>query len=247
MKNIFLILFTIIIFNTAFAQNFQFGILGTAAAPNSNINSQNLYFDINGAYQNFIKKADLENPITLKDINSGYPTSWVIDYVSTEITTICNGKTEKAKGKDVRLSDEQKRILKSADLGTNIEMEVQYNYANPITSVVELRTLHFISTIIPANEAEYIGGKGEMKGYLRENLINKMMDSEISKLKQTKIKFFVNEEGNVSNCRMISNSGNSKIDKLLLEVINKMPKWKPAENNGKKVKQEFVFDMGNGC
>jgi len=45
-------------------------------------------------------------------------------------------------------------------------------------------------------------------------------------------------------------SGDQKTDKLLLKAINKMPKWKPAENSdGIKVKQEFEFSVGNcgGC
>ena len=34
-----------------------------------------------------------------------------------------------------------------------------------------------------------------------------------------------------------------------METINKMPKWKPAENaNGLKMKQEFEFSVGiPGC
>ena len=37
----------------------------------------------------------------------------------------------------------------------------------------------------------------------------------------------------------------TKTDKLLLEVINGMPKWKPAENaKGVKVKQDFEFIGG---
>ena len=61
--------------------------------------------------------------------------------------------------------------------------------------------------------------------------------------------FTVNEEGEIVNAKISQTSGDSKTDKLFVEAINKMPKWKPAQNSkGVKVKQEFIFNLsGGGC
>ena len=61
--------------------------------------------------------------------------------------------------------------------------------------------------------------------------------------------FAINEAGEIVNAKISRSSGDSKTDKLLLETIYKMPKWKPAKNSkGIKVKQIFEFSVGNrGC
>jgi TonB family protein len=62
------------------------------------------------------------------------------------------------------------------------------------------------------------------------------------------VKFTVNEEGGIMNPKMLRTSRDSKADKLVLEAISKMPKWKPAQNSkGVKVKQEFTVPFGGGC
>ena len=64
------------------------------------------------------------------------------------------------------------------------------------------------------------------------------------------LRFVVNEEGAIDKAQITQTSGDAATDKLLLDVINKMPNWKAAEDaKGKKVKQEFVLSVGTnrGC
>jgi TonB family protein len=63
------------------------------------------------------------------------------------------------------------------------------------------------------------------------------------------VEFTVNEDCEIANAQISKTSGDQETDELLLNVINQMPKWKPAENaKGRKVKQEFEFSVGNvGC
>ena len=59
--------------------------------------------------------------------------------------------------------------------------------------------------------------------------------------------FTVNEEGDVVDAKISKTSGDLLTDKLIVEGISKMPKWKPAKNSkGEKVKQDFIFNVGNG-
>jgi TonB family protein len=64
---------------------------------------------------------------------------------------------------------------------------------------------------------------------------------------QGKVLFTVSEAGEIVNTKISKTSGDAKTDKLMIEAINKMPKWKPAENaKGIKVAQEFEFGVGRG-
>ncbi|HLG35767.1 MAG TPA: energy transducer TonB [Bacteroidia bacterium] len=183
----------------------------------------------------------------MSDINPGYPSSsWMTDYISAEISVTGNGKVMKAGSANEILSVEQKSILKMADLGTDIVIDVKYKQVNTITGNIDIRNMHFLFTVVPEIEAEYPGGYQQMKNYLKENAINKISETDYKQL-QAAVKFTVSEEGEIANAQISKTSGDKKTDKLLVEAINKMPKWRPAENSkGLKVKQEFVFSVGNG-
>ena len=60
------------------------------------------------------------------------------------------------------------------------------------------------------------------------------------------VKFTINEKGEIVNPHIFESTKNEKVDKILLETIKKMPKWKPAKHaNGLKTKQDFMFTVGN--
>jgi TonB family protein len=103
-------------------------------------------------------------------------------------------------------------------------------------------------TIVPAMEAEFPGGFKQISTYLNDNFFNKITQKgNTDKIRQTSLKFTINEEGKVVNSKIFNTSSDVKIDQLLLEAINKMPKWKPAKNSkGIKVKQEFMIPFGGG-
>ena len=144
----------------------------------------------------------------------------------------------------------QRGILKNADTGTDIVVNVKYNLKNSTATDGEVRLINFSYTVIPEIEAVYPGGDPVLKQYLKKNAIDKIAEPVANALKLTTVRFTINEEGQVTNARITTTSEDAKIDNLLLETINKMPKWKPAENaQGIKVKQEFEFRVGNsfGC
>jgi TonB family protein len=212
--------------------------------------SQDLTYDVHGMYSNPVRKEILNDAKTMIDINPGYPTSWVSDYISAEISATCNGKVVNAKSPNDNLSTAQKNILASADLGTNIDFDIMYNYKNSVTDINEMHGMHFSYTVIPEIEAEYTGGKEQMKQYVDKNIIPKIAHHNSKKIKQTIVRFTINEAGEIINPKIIMSSGNHKTDNIILKAIHKMPNWTPAqEANGSKVKQEFEISIGNdqGC
>jgi len=213
--------------------------------------SQDLSYTVRGKYKLPIKKEKLNTVNVMSDLISGYPASWIMSYVSVEVTATCNGKELTANGANAIFTEEQKNILNTVDLGAVITINIRYKCKNAVTGDIEISKMHYSATAVPEIEAEYTGGLEEMKQYLKENAIEKISEERSKQMPLTLLRFTVNEAGEIANAKIAVTSGDVKIDNLLLEAINKMPKWKPAENSkGVKVKQEFEFSVGNqkgGC
>ena len=103
--------------------------------------------------------------------------------------------------------------------------------------------------VIPEIEAEYVGGYQQLAKHIKENIINKISDNTPQQYQSGIVLFTIDENGEIKDTRISKSSGDLNTDKFLIKSVNKMPKWKPAENsNGIKVKQEFLFSFGNqGC
>jgi hypothetical protein len=212
--------------------------------------SQNLGFDIHGKYSQPVKKETLMHAKTFTDFISGYPSSWITKYVSTGILTTNNGVVNKAPGMNDQLTSAQINLLASADLNTDIVINVKHNFKNSATGIPEPRNIEIILTLIPDVEAQYPGGNKELKKYIRENIISKIDKEVADSIQNVKIRFIVNERGEVENANVFESTGDKKTDILLRSLVNKIPKWKPAaDKNGNKVKQEFeIYIWGqNGC
>lgn len=176
----------------------------------------------------------------------------VIDYESVDIIASCYGKTLTATGKSDVLTIEQKNILSMVDAGTDLKIRIRFRFkaskaSDPTISkdVVE----GFIALVVlPEIEAEFPGGYLQVAEYLKKTL----KGNSGGKTKNASIIFTVNENGAATNARIGNSSGNKRTDKLLLEAITNMPKWKPAKNSkGIAVKQEFHVMLGaqpvDGC
>lgn len=211
--------------------------------------SQEIMFDVRGSNARAIKKEVLINASTLSDIKEDYPSSWISRYEKVEIRTSLNGIDLIAISQNDTLTIEQKEILSYAPTGTDISFDIYHLYSNSVTGAPESRTVHFSYSIIPDVEAEYYGGDVELNAFLKEKAIINIPEGLVKGADQAIVAFTVNEKGVVNNVFMEKSSGDQSVDKTLLAAINKMPKWKPAENaDGEKVKQQFRFTIGYpGC
>lgn len=180
-----------------------------------------------------------------------YDYNKLVDYVFVEISAICNGKTLTSQSAGGTLTADQKNILRTADLDTDLRIKIQFRYKDQAGDPSDSKIIEGEAavTVVPETEAEYPGGYKQLTAYLIENVFDKVSGTRSAeRIQQAIVKFTVNEEGRVVNARMSSTSADPKTDKLLLDVINNMPKWKPAENaQGIKVKQEFSIPFGIGC
>ncbi len=213
--------------------------------------SQELNYAIHGKYTRPIHKEKLSNATTLSDMMPYYPAAWIDSYSSVEVSTVSNGTSMSAPGDNEILNEYQKDLLRTADLGSDVSINIIYKTDNSATREPMSSIIHYDVTVVPEVEAEYMTGTKELMQYLKKNAIDKISEATAKLLQPTIVSFTVNEEGKIADAQVVKSSGNAATDKLLLKTITKMPKWKPAETaDGIKVKQAFEFSVsGNtkGC
>ena len=70
----------------------------------------------------------------------------IVDYVSVEITATCLGRVMSAKSQDDKLSMPQKTILASADLGSDIILNIHFKFKNEFSVINSNVFLNLSST-----------------------------------------------------------------------------------------------------
>ena len=203
-------------------------------------------YEVNQVYPYIcITKDELNKAKTLIDLNSRYQATWVKEYISVEIEASHKGKTTKVVSQNDVLSQAQKKLIHTADAGTDISVNVQYMPKNTLKHN-EAKEIKFTVAVNPDNQAKYAGGQQQLKQYLKEKAINKIPAGIFKDYKLAAVKFTINEKGQVINAHIFESSKDEKVDELLLNAINQMSNWKPATYaNGVKVKQDFVLTVGN--
>jgi TonB family protein len=212
--------------------------------------SSELMYDIHSRSFLPVKQDKLGNAELMGDIIPYYPEHWMDTIISSRIS-VSSQKNIKAAFRDSdRLSDEQKILLKSLDVGTDLDVQIKYGTKNSVTGQPEEHMMKLTITVMPESEAAYVGGYPKMSKYLWDHAITKINPNTSEDLREARVRFEVDQEGMVRNAQIVISSGNTAIDQLLLDSISNMPAWKPAESNGRKVKQEFEFSIyggGQGC
>ena len=216
--------------------------LGTS--QDSLINDQVFAVSVNYPYIS-ISKEELALANTLDDLNEKYKSEWVREYLSVEIMTIENGKKRITAGKNETLNAEQKKAMRMADSDKDIYVGINYIPENTLKDNPP-RMEDFKFSINPDTEASFPGGEPQLSQYFIDKVMGHIPNDFFTGYKLTAFKFTINEEGHITNSHMFWSSEDEKIDALILDAICSMPDWRPAEySDGTKVKQEFVFTIGN--
>lgn len=97
------------------------------------------------------------------------------------------------------------------------------------------------------NPAEFPGGQLEWKRYLQKNLQYPPSAIEKGNESIVRVQFVVDTDGNISEVEALNDPGDGLAEEAV-RIIKKGPKWKPAEQNGRKVKyrhiQAITFRLG---
>lgn len=208
--------------------------------------SKELSFEITRNHRvSAISKKKFNNAQTFGDVYSFYRPSWVREYLSVETSIIQNGSIKKFISTNDTLTSAQKELINTADFGSDIEVRIQYIAENNLKENTP-REMDFKFSIATESDAKYVSGSRQINKYLKENAIDKIPASSLDEQVLAVVKFTINEKGEVINPHIFQSSRDENIDEILLATISDMPNWKPAEYpNGKKIKQDFVFNVGN--
>ena len=205
-----------------------------------------LKFEINRVLPSIsIQETNLAQINTLTDLDKRYPTSWVKEYVSVEISAYKNGTKITASGTSDVLNQEQKELIRLADRSGDIEVVAMYFPENSLENNT-VKQYDFKVTVTPDKNAGYAEGAEALHQYLQKNGIASVDAGSFTGYDLTAIKFTIAEQGQIADIQVVLPSKDAKIDEMLVTAISKMPNWKPAEfSNGLKVKQDFVLTIGN--
>jgi hypothetical protein len=188
------------------------------------------------------KLADIN---TLQDLDKRYPTSWVKEYISVEISAFKNGTKVRASGNGEVLTQEQKELIRLADRNRDIAVNITYLPNNSLKNNT-VKQYDFELSVMPVKNATYAESAEQLVQYLKSNGIGNIETGSFTGYDLTAIKFTITEQGHIGDIKVVLPSKDAKIDEMMVAAISKMPKWKPAEfSNGLKIKQDFVLTIGN--
>jgi protein TonB len=98
------------------------------------------------------------------------------------------------------------------------------------------------SGFIPEEKApEFPGGKDALIRFLKLNLITPE-ELQVGEKKTVEIRFKVGTDGLVSDLEILK-SGGSSFDKEVIRVCKKMPRWKPAVQNGGNISVSYLLPV----
>jgi hypothetical protein len=208
--------------------------------------AQNFVFEHSGGRAATVRKEKLRSAKTVYDLVNDRRVAVDrpdIEIVSVEVSMVGASPELVAKSAGRFLSKEQVSVLRNLDLGSEIAIRVQYK-GTP-GNITELEQY---LTPAPDVEAEFPGGEFNLINYLKENITGKVSGpARPGDQIQITLGITVNEDGTIEG-NISRTSEDPLIDKLALDALNKMPKWKPAENaRGEKIRQKFIIRTGDGC
>lgn len=90
-------------------------------------------------------------------------------------------------------------------------------------------------------DPEFPGGPEALKRFLGNNL-NTPGELESSEKKMVQIRFKVDKDGVVSSLEIVRSGGN-EFDREVIRVCKKMPRWKPAIQNGVNVAVSYLLPV----
>ena len=86
---------------------------------------------------------------------------------------------------------------------------------------------------------EYPGGMEEMMKYLNKNIDYTISEKTQEVCSRIYYSFVVEKDGRVTEVKVIRGCANLELEAHVKKVIEKMPKWTPGEQAGKKVRTRF--------
>lgn len=96
----------------------------------------------------------------------------------------------------------------------------------------------------PEQMPEFPGGDNALITYLKENIIYPKSAMKINISGRISIQFIVDELGKITDAKVANHrDGFEELEKEALRVVNAMPNWKPAKQNGRTVAAKYFLPI----
>lgn len=214
---------------------------------------QDLYYGVDARFES-VKKQDVHNATTIYDFLNEGEKEQIEHIYSVDVIMVKDNQLSQihAVGTSAKLTEEQKKILKSTDYFSHFTIRTEFNTKNKETGQLEDRFFGPHITVVPEKQATYVNGKDALLDYLMVNSFEHMNVIKGDNLGAIKLSFTITKDGSVTDVKHDAmTTGYPSIDKKLIELLKNIPgKWIPAEtSNGEKIDQELVFTFGprDGC
>ncbi len=178
------------------------------------------------------------------DLDIHFKSEWIEEFISADITIMKNGKAQILKAQDHHITEDIKMAMAQADSGQKINVSFKFVPKNALKEK-NVKEDGFSFTILPHHNASFPGGVVSMDKYFHK-VINQVTPDDIVIYNLAAIRFTINENGDIINPEVVTQSKHKHVDTLLLNAICDMPSWKPASyNDGTTVSQDYVFTVGD--
>lgn len=97
-------------------------------------------------------------------------------------------------------------------------------------------------TEFPDVEAQFPGGADSLLTFIRENILYPEVAKEMGEQGRVFVQCVVEKDGSLSNITIVRGVSPS-LDQEAKRVVKLMPKWKPAESNGKIVRSRKIVPV----
>jgi TonB family protein len=156
---------------------------------------------------------------------------WVLAIIATSLYL-----TQKLSSNDL-VAEKSSKIHNSIEQEPNANNIVKERKANTIESESEHKK-YFDDQM----QAEFPGGMDELSMFFSENLVYPEEEKDGNVQGKVEVEFVIDENGAVSKYKVIKSAGKN-FDAEALRVLAKMPKWKPAIQNGRKVSMYYTLPV----
>ncbi len=208
--------------------------------------AQDLRFDIHPNYKHGITRDKLLLANSIADVIDGYPKNWLKDLISVDISFKNNDKLKYISSSE-EFTPQQKSALKTADLGSEVQIHILYHKKNPVTEFLEVNIMDYSFKVIPDKLAFYEGGIKALREHLNAQIKGKFTTIDIKKIEVGIVDFTVNEAGEIVDVVLDNSTKDISLDAFIMDVIKKQGKWSPAmTKEGKPVKQSFRVVLSSG-
>lgn len=184
----------------------------------------------------------LPDPPRTKPVKPETPQEPAATIKNTTINIVDDKLIERTEVPDITMFDDKTSGLNNTDGDFNNRV-IQETIAKPSGDGNGEKPVVNEVPLKPSSAPEFPGGIEALKKYLSRNLsAPDDLGMESGQKIMVKVRFVVGKDGAVSIIEVIETGGNI-FDKEVVRVCKKMPKWKPAIQNGEPVTASYVLPV----